>query len=403
MNRYIYKARDSKSGAIIKGVIQAENERAAGKLLIERGYTPDTVTEDTSGDSFFDKFKNKVTTKDKIVFTRQFSTLIGAGLPLSNSLRVLIEQTESKPMRRVTESILADVEAGKSLTQACAKFPDVFNRIYLALLKAGESSGTLDKSLRRLADQQEKDHAMVTRIKNSLTYPAIVLAVIIAVLVFMVIAVVPQVQQLYHDLGKDLPLITKLLVEQTNFLVNMWWLVTIVIGLVIYFVFQFVRTDSGRHVLARIKLNIPVFKSMFWRLYNGRFARTAENLLSTGVSIQDTLAISAEAINNLIMEEEIKEVSEKVKQGKTLSASLKELAYIWPLLPQMSAIGEESGKIDEMLGKAANVYEDELDQQINTISTLIEPIMLVIMALMVAVIIAGVLMPIYQLVSQIQK
>ena len=206
MNRYIYKARDSMSGAIITGVIQAEIERAAGKLLIERGYTPDTVTEDTSGDSFFDKFKNKVTTKDKIVFTRQFSTLIGAGLPLSNSLRVLIEQTESKPMRRVTESILADVEAGKSLTQACAKFPDVFNRIYLALLKAGESSG---KSLRRLADQQEKDHAMVTRIKNSLTYPAIVLAVIIAVLVFMVIAVVPQVQQLYHDLGKDLPMITK--------------------------------------------------------------------------------------------------------------------------------------------------------------------------------------------------
>ena len=169
MNRYIYKARDGKSGAIIKGVIQAENERAAGKLLIERGYTPDTVTEDTSGDSFFDKFKNKVTTKDKIVFTRQFSTLIGAGLPLSNSLRVLIEQTESKPMRRITESILADVEAGKSLTQACAKFPEVFNRIYLALLKAGESSGTLDKSLKRLADQQEKDHAMVTRIKNSLT------------------------------------------------------------------------------------------------------------------------------------------------------------------------------------------------------------------------------------------
>jgi len=177
-----------------------------------------------------------------------------------NSLRVLIEQTESKPMRRITESILADVEAGKSLTQACAKFPEVFNRIYLALLKAGESSGTLDKSLKRLADQQEKDHAMVTRIKNSLTYPAIVLAVIIGVLLFMVIGVVPQVQQLYHDLGKDLPAITNILVALTNFLVNMWWLVTIVLGLIIYFVFQFVRTDSGRHILAKVKLNVPVEK-----------------------------------------------------------------------------------------------------------------------------------------------
>ena len=169
----------------------------------------------------------------------------------------------------------------------------------------------------------------------------------------------------------------------------------------IYFVFQFVRTDSGRHILARIKLNIPVFKSMFWRLYNGRFARTAENLLSTGVSIQDTLAISAEAINNLVMEEEIKEVSEKVKQGKTLSASLKELDYILPLLPQMAAIGEESGKIDEMLGKTAQVYEDELDEQIKAISTLIEPILMVVMALMAGGLIGAILFPIYSLVTKV--
>lgn len=403
MKRFIYRARDSKTGEMTKGVIQAENERAAGKLLIEQGMTPDRIDEDMSGVGLFQRMQNKITMKDKIVFTRQFATLIGAGLPLSNSLRTVIEQTESKPMQKVVESILVDVEAGKTLTQACEKYPDVFNKVYIALLRAGEASGSLDVSLKRLAEQQEKDHAMISKIRGALIYPIIILMVIILVLIFMVMMIVPQVQSLYKDIGRDLPWATMMLVLVANFLVSFWWLVTVLLGVAIYFLLQFRKTTTGIEWAALAKLNVPMFKTMFWRLYNARFARTAANLMSAGVSIQDTLQIAAEATNNVVLEKEIKEVSEKVKQGKTLSSSLKNLDYILPLVPQMASIGEESGKIDEMLGKAANVYEDELDQQINTISTLIEPIMLVIMTLMVAVIIAGVLMPIYQLVSQIQK
>ena len=161
MKRFIYKARDSKTGEMTRGVIQAENERTAGKLLIEQGMTPDRIDEDMSGVGLFQRFQNKITMKDRIVFTRQFATLIGAGLPLSNSLRTVIEQTESKPMQKVVESILVDVEAGKTLTQACEKYPDVFNKVYIALLRAGEASGSLDLSLKRLAQQQEKDNAMI--------------------------------------------------------------------------------------------------------------------------------------------------------------------------------------------------------------------------------------------------
>ena len=402
MKRFIYKARDSKTGEIMKGVIQAENERTAGKLLIEQGMTPDRIDEDMSGVGLFQRFRNKVTMKDKIVFTRQFATLIGAGLPLSNSLRTVIEQTESKPMQKVVESILVDVEAGKTLTQACEKYPDVFNKVYIALLRAGEASGSLDVSLKRLAEQQEKDHAMISRIRGALIYPAIILMVIIAVLVFMVLMIVPQVQSLYKDIGKDLPWATMVLVSFANFLVEFWWLVTILLGIAIYFLLQFRKTTTGIEWSAMIKLNVPIFKTMFWRLYNARFARTASNLMSAGVSIQDTLQISAEAMNNVVLEKEIKDVSEKVKQGKTLSSSLKNLSYILPLVPQMASIGEESGKIDEMLAKAAQVYEDELEEQIRTISTMIEPVLMVVMAIMVGFIIVAVLFPIYSIVNDVQ-
>ena len=402
MKRFIYKARDSKTGEIMKGVIQAENERTAGKLLIEQGMTPDRIDEDMSGVGLFQRFRNKVTMKDKIVFTRQFATLIGAGLPLSNSLRTVIEQTESKPMQKVVESILVDVEAGKTLTQACEKYPDVFNKVYIALLRAGEASGSLDVSLKRLAEQQEKDHAMISRIRGALIYPAIILMVIIAVLIFMVLMIVPQVQSLYKDIGKDLPWATMVLVSFANFLVAFWWLVTILLGIAIYFLLQFRKTTTGIEWSAMIKLNVPIFKTMFWRLYNARFARTASNLMSAGVSIQDTLQISAEAMNNVVLEKEIKDVSEKVKQGKTLSSSLKNLSYILPLVPQMASIGEESGKIDEMLATAAQVYEDELEEQIRTISTMIEPVLMVVMAIMVGFIIVAVLFPIYSIVNDVQ-
>lgn len=311
MKRFIYKARDSKTGEMTKGVIQAENERTAGKLLIEQGMTPDRIDEDMSEVGLFQRFQNKITMKDKIVFTRQFATLIGAGLPLSNSLRTVIEQTESKPMQKVVESILVDVEAGKTLTQACEKYPDVFNKVYIALLRAGEASGSLDLSLKRLAQQQEKDNAMISKIRGALVYPAIILMVIIAVLIFMVLMIVPQVQSLYKDIGKPLPWATGVLVSFANFLVASWWLVTIVMGVAIYFLFQFRKTTTGIEWAALLKLDVPLFKRMFWRLYNARFARTASNLMSAGVSIQDTLQISSEAMNNVVLEKEIKEVSEK--------------------------------------------------------------------------------------------
>lgn len=401
MKRYSYKAKDKKTGRVVSGHVQAESERVAGKILVDQGYVPQKLVEDKPK-GLFSKLQNKVTAKQRVIFTRQFATLIGAGLPLSTALRMVVEQTEDKPTRAMAEDILAQVEGGKTLYDAFSKYPEVFNKVYLALISAGEASGTLDVSLKRLATQQEKDMAMISKIRGAMTYPAIVLLVIVVVIIFMMIAVVPQVENLYRDMDKELPFMTQILVAVSNFFVSFWWLIVILLGIAVWFFAQFRRTDVGQKFLSKVKLNVPIFKGLFQRLYNARFARTAQMLLSAGVPMLESMKISAEAMNNIILEEEIMEAQTMVRSGKPLSVALKGREYILPLLPQMIATGEQSGKIDEMLGKAAQVYEDELDERIAAIATAIEPILMVALALVAAGIVGAVLLPIYTLVNDIR-
>ena len=399
MKRYTYKAKDKKTGKVFSGTVQAESENAAGRILIDQGYVPQRIRlEDTSG--FFSRMQNRVTSKQRIIFTRQFATLIGAGLPLSAALRMVAEQTEDKPTKAMVEDILAQVEGGKTLHEAFGKHPDVFNQLYLSLIAAGEASGTLDVSLRRLADQQEKDASMISRIRGAMTYPAIVLLVIIAVVAFMLIAVVPEVENLYRDMGKELPWMTKMLVGMANFLVNYWWMIVALLAIAVWFFIQFRRTEVGKKWLSLLKLNVPLFKGLFLRLYNARFARTAQMLLSAGVPMLEAMRISSEAMNNVVLEDLLTQAATMVRSGKPLSVALKGKDYILPLLPQMAATGEQSGKIDEMLGKAAQVYEDELDERIDAISTMIEPVLMIALAIAAAGIIGAVLFPIYSLVSE---
>ena len=399
MRRFNYKAKEKGSGKAIKGIIQAENEQAAGRLLIDQGYIPESVTEE--GGNLGGLF-NHVTNKDRITFTRQLATLIGAGLPLASSLRTVAEQTQSKRMRVIIEEILASVESGKTLYDSFSKYPDTFNGVYLALIRAGEASGTLDLALNRLANQEEKDAAMLSKIRGALVYPGIILVVIIAVLAFMMIMVVPQVKGLYEDMNKELPGLTKALVGISDFFGSFWWAVALVlltIGGACWYAVK--RTSTGRRVMDSIKVHVPVFGGLFRKLYVSRFARTAEMMLSTGVPMLDSIQIATDATSNVVIEAEYSKSLEVIKGGKPLSEALRDRDYMLPLVPQMASIGEESGKIDEMLGKAASVYETELDEQINNISTMIEPILMVIMAGLIGVVVGGTLLPIYSLVNSV--
>ena len=399
MKRFRYKAKEKDTGKILKGSIQADNEQIAGRLLIEQGYIPQSVVEE--GTTILGG-KSRVTNKERIMFTRQLSTLIGAGLPLSASLRTVADQTNGKGMKQIIEEIITSVESGKSLYESFSEHPDVFNGVYIALIQAGETSGTLDIALRRLADQEEKDAAMLSKIKGALVYPAIILLVVIAVLAFMMIAVVPQVESLYEDMGQQLPGLTQALVNMTDFFANFWWLVLIILGVVVGSIFYFVKkTPAGRKVMDEFKIHVPIFGGLFRKLYASRFARTAEMMLATGVPMLESVRIAIDATSNVVIEQEYSKSLEFIKGGKALSEALKDREYMLPLVPQMASIGEQSGKIDEMLGKAAQVYENELDAQINSISTMIEPILMVVMAGVIGVVVGGTLLPIYSLVNNV--
>jgi len=386
---------------MVRATVQAESESAAAKLLIAQGFTPLDIKESNEDGNLFGRLTGRITSKDKIVFTRQLATLIGAGLPLSQSLHTVMEQTENKRLQGVVEDIVASIEGGKSLSESFSKHPEVFDNVFLALIAAGEASGTLDESLKRVAAQQEKDAATMSKIKGALTYPLIVLVVIFGVMAFMLLTVVPQVEKLYHDLKKELPFLTQVMVSLADFLAVFWWLVIIVLGIGVYFFIQYLKTDSGIKFKDTAKLNVPLFGSMFRKLYMARLARTGQTLLATGVAMLDMLRITSTAVNNTVIGKSIDRAAEKVKGGKALSAALQPEDYILPLVPQMIKIGEQSGKIDEMMGKTAQVYEDELDEEIKAISTAIEPILMVILAVVAGGMVGAILLPIYSLVNDV--
>lgn len=402
MKKFTYEARDQSTNKITKSEVQADSETAAAKLLIGQGLTPLNIKEMASGDNVLSKITDRITAKDKVVFTRQLATLIGAGLPLSQSLNTVLEQTENKKLQSVIQEISVSVEGGKTLSESFAKHPEIFDPVFLALVGAGELSGTLDEALVRIANQQEKDAAIMSKIKGALAYPIIVLFVIFGVLAFMLLTVVPQVEKLYVDMKKTLPFLTQIMVDMAKLMTNFWWVFIIAVIAVVYFFIQFSKTETGIKLVDNFKLNVPVFGKMFQKLYMARFMRTGQTLLSTGVSMLDMLNITAKAVNNTILSKCILRAAEKVKGGKALSASIQAEEYIATLVPQMIKIGEQSGKIDEMMGKAAQVFEDELDNQIATISTAIEPVLMVVLAVVAGGMVAAILLPIYGLVNTIK-
>lgn len=401
MKKFSYEARSKASNKVVKASVQAESESAAAKLLIDQGFTPINIKEMTEGDNIFVRISGRITTKDKIVFTRQLATLVSAGLPLTQCLNTSLEQTQNSKLKSIIQDVVISVEAGKPLSESFSKYPKVFDKVFLSLVGAGEVSGTLVEALQRVATQQEKDASIVSKLKGAMIYPFIVLAVISGVLAFMLFTVVPQVKNLYEDMNKELPFLTKIMVGVADFIGGYWWLALTILALATFFLIQFIRTEAGKRVIDRVKLNVPIFGQMFNKLYMARFTRNGQTLLASGVSMLDMLRLTANSINNLLISDVLLKVADKVKGGKALSVALKDQPYILSLVPQMINIGEQSGKIDEMLGKTAQVYEDDLDGQIKAISTSIEPILMVVLAVVAGGMVAAILLPIYSMVNNV--
>ena len=398
MLTYSYTARNAKTGEKVKAQVQADNEQAAAKLIHEQGLTPINISLEKA--SLGGRFR-RIKIKDKVLFSRQLATLINAGLPLVQSLRSVSSQTTNKSFKVVINEIITDVEAGTSFSAALEKHPTVFNRVYISLVAAGEASGTLDTGLERLADQQEKDADIVSKVRGAMIYPVIVLLVMMAVVTFMIVKVLPQVESIYKGLpGVQLPIVTRLLLAVSHFTTHFWWLVLILLGLSIFFGSRWARTLGGREIIDKFKMRSWPIGKLYMKMYMARFARTGTTLVASGVPLIQVLEITAEAVDNVHISRSLHKAIEKVKGGKALSDSIAGDPNFLDLVPNMLHIGEQSGALETMLAKVADYYEKEVDNEIKTISTIIEPVMMVIMGIIAITIVAAILLPIYGLVNQ---
>ncbi|HVW22918.1 MAG TPA: type II secretion system F family protein [Candidatus Saccharimonadales bacterium] len=399
MLTFDYEAKNASTGEKVKAKVQADSEQAAAKLLREQGLTPLTIkAEKTSVGSYaFGRIKSK----DKVLFSRQLSTLINAGLPLSQSLRSVVEQTTNKALKSVISEIINDVEGGSSFSKALEKHPKVFNRVYISLVAASETSGTLDKGLERLAFQQEKDAEIMAKVRGALIYPAIVLLVMVAVVTFMIVKVLPQVQSIYASIpGVTLPFVTRLLLAISHFVTRFWWVTIILIGLAGFFGTRWARTSAGRSIVDEFKMKGWPIGTLYMKLYMARFARTGTTLTAAGVPIIQVLEVTAEAVDNVHIAKSLERAIEKVKGGKALSEALTGDPNFLELVPNMLHIGEQSGAIESMMEKVADYYEKEVDNEVKAISTIIEPVLMVVMGIVALIIVAAILLPIYGLVNQ---
>lgn len=404
MLTFNYTARDPGTGQKIKATLEADSEAAAAKLLQSQGLAPIDIKISGSSTGILgpiSKILNHIKIKEKIVFSRQLSTLINAGLPLVQSLRSVNDQTSNKAFKIVISEIISDVEGGAAFSKALAKHPSVFNSIYINLIAAGEVSGTLDTALERIAFQQEKDAEIISKVRGAMAYPVIVLLVMGGVLGFMVVKVLPQVEVIYKDMpGTSLPFITVALLAFSHFVIDYWWATILVLIAIAFGLSKYARSGPGKEVIDKIKMKAWPVGPLFMKMYMARFSRTATTLVSTGVPLIQMLEIVAKSINNVHIERSINKATEKVKGGRSLADSIEGDANFLPLVPNMLRIGEQSGSMEDMLEKTASYYEKEVDNQIKTISTIIEPLLMVVLGVVAFIIVAAVLLPIYGLAGK---
>lgn len=400
MIEYHYTAKDKDSDKKVEGKISAENEQTAADILISKDLYPIKITPlDEQNVLSRVKFFNRVKPKSVVVFTRQLATLVKASLPITQSLTSAVEQVSDKNFKSVLEKVLASVEGGQTLASSFAQYPDVFNSVYINLVHAGEESGTLEETLGRLADQQEKQLQITSKVRGALIYPGLVLLVIVGVMLYMMATVMPQIESLYKELKKPLPFISQATVQISNITFRFWPVTILAIVAVIFGTRAYINTKNGRTNWDTLKLNIPAIGTLLRKMYMARFSRTLSSLTNSGLPLLESLNISAEAINNVVLARAVIKASEDVKNGKSLAASIGKNKYFLKLVPQMIKIGEDSGTLSDMLSKVADFYEDEVDQSVKNISAIIEPVLMIVLGLMVGFIIIAILFPVYSLVG----
>jgi type IV pilus assembly protein PilC len=407
MPLFKYTAID-KDGKRITGTLEASTETAATQSLHRRELRPVSLEHAKNGNILsklpFGAKNQKVKLKDLVVFTRQLATMIDAGVPLLRSLAALQAQTENPSFRRHIAEISKEVEGGTSFADALEKHTSVFSPIYVNMVRAGEAGGILDEILKKLATQQEKDARIRGKFKSALTYPAILLSITFMVFIVLMVFVMPRIGRIIKDLAgenAELPKLTQAMLTISSFMTSKWYVLLAVFVIGGFFLRKYVKTPGGRKNKDRLLLRIPVIKMIVKKVVIARFARIFASLMSAGVTVIDSIEITAKALGNAVIEEELMAASKGVASGQPLSVTLAGSKIFPPIVSQMLAIGEETGQTSEILVKVADFYEEEVDATVDSLSSILEPIMIVVMGGMVGLIAASVIGPISNLSNQI--
>ena len=409
MPLFTYLAIDNQ-GKPINGNLDQTDRNAVIKVLTKEGLRPVSIKEiQKKADNFVITRllnSNKVKSDHLVLFTRQLSAMIGAGVPILRALTALSDHiSESPALKRILKSVIADIEAGSSLGDALAKYPNSFNDVYVNMVRAGESAGIIDEILKRLALQQEKSMKMRKKIKSSMMYPLVLLSITVLAFFGLMIFIVPQIGAIFQDLGgadAKLPDITLFMLALSSFITSFWYLIIIGFVILIYFTLWYIRTPTGKYQFHRLLLKTPIVKKIVVKVAVAHFARTFSALIEAGVAVLEALIVTSRAVGNVVYEKAIAQAEIEVKNGKSLSSVIEKNPIFPPIVSQMLAVGEETGQTDKILVKVAEFFEEEVDTSIAGISSIIEPVMIVIMGSMVGLIAASVMLPIAGLSQNIK-
>jgi type IV pilus assembly protein PilC len=408
MPRFLYTA-TNKQKKVVSGSFEAADRAAAMAALGKQDLTPISLSEGTAkkapGGILSFMGQGSVKSDDLVMFTRQLSAMVSAGVPLLRALTSLHDHTESKALKTVTEKIVKDVEGGMQLADALAKHPNTFSDVYINMVRAGEAAGILDEILKRLAMQQEKNASMRKKIKSAMTYPTVLIVITIGAFFGLMLFVIPKIGGILKDLGgpdAKLPPLTQAMLAISGFLLHYGLFLLPVVAVGVFFLIRFLKTPQGKAIFHRVVLKIPMISPIIQKVAVARFARTFSALMGAGVAVLEALNVTAHAVGNVVYEQALIDAAEQVKNGKTLSSVIEKNDLFPPIVAQMLSVGEETGQTDTVLVKVADFYEEEVDVAIDGISSIIEPVMILVMGSMVGLIAASVMGPIAGLAQSIK-
>lgn len=400
--KFTYRA-VTKDGKIVQGITEAKEQSDVATYLRSHNFIPIRIGKQPSVGSFdFFPFLNKVKNSDVVFFTRQLSSMLGAGLTLIEGLRVLKEQTEKKAMNEIIGTIITDIEGGKSFSEAIVKYQNVFSPIYISLIKSAESAGILDKILLRLSENLEKQQRISGAIKSALTYPIIVVIGMLIVVVIMMVFVIPQLSVVYESLNVELPLSTKIVIWLSNTFIIFWPLVFGALFLFLFLFHKWHKTESGKLIVDDLVLRLPVFGKLVRETILSEFSRTFGLLVGAGTLVVESLGKTSDVAGNLLYKSAIQGVAKQVERGVNIGDAFSGYAVFPPILTQMAKIGQETGKLDESMLRVSEYFEREVDQTTKTLTTAMEPFIMVVLGAGVAFLIISIITPIYSLTSAIQ-